>query len=62
MFETKYLIHLDEKVFSHEQVVCLGSQLKSIIQNLRELIEPHVWFCADVDAISPIPVALIHFN
>ncbi len=58
MFEPKYLICLDEKVFSHDQVVCLGSQLKSIIQNLIELIEPLVWFCADVDAISPIPEKL----
>lgn len=58
MFEPKYLIRLDKKVFSHDQVVCLGSQLKSIIKNLSELIESHVWFGADVDAISPIPEKL----
>ena len=58
MFEPKYLLHLDKKAFSHEQVVCLGSQLKSIIKNLSELIEPHVWFGADVDAISPMPQKL----
>lgn len=58
MFEPKYLIRLDKKAFSHDQVVCLGSQLKSIIKSLSELIEPHVWFGADVDAISPIPKKL----
>lgn len=58
MFEPKYLIRLDNKAFLPEQVVCLGSQLKSVIKNLSELIEAHVWFCADVDAISPIPKKL----
>lgn len=58
MFEPKYLIRLDKKAFVHDQVVCLGSQLKSIIKDLSELIEPHVWFGADVDAISPMPKKL----
>lgn len=58
MLEPKYLIRLDKKIFSHDQVVCLGSQLKSIVKNLGELIEPHVWFGADVDAISPMPKKL----
>ncbi|MCB1074572.1 MAG: hypothetical protein KDK59_03465 [Simkania sp.] len=58
MFEPKYLIRLDKKAFVQDQVVCLGAQLKSIIKNLSELIEPHVWFGADVDAISPMPKKL----
>ena len=58
MFAPKYLMRLDKKIFSHDQIVCLGSQLKSIIQNLSLLIEPHVWFGADVDALSPIPQKL----
>lgn len=58
MFEPKYLIRLDAKVFSNGQAVCLGSQLLSIIKNLSDLIEPHSWFCADIDAISPIPQKL----
>ncbi|MBS0625364.1 MAG: hypothetical protein JSS32_04870 [Verrucomicrobia bacterium] len=58
MFKPTYLIRLDRKVFSQDQVVCLGSQLKSIINSLEKLIEPHVWFIADVDAISPIPEKL----
>ena len=55
MFKPKYLVQLDKKAFSNDQVVCLDSQLESIIKNLSELIESHVWFGADVDAISPIP-------
>src|ERR1700689_580017 len=58
MFEPKYLICLNKTVFFPEQVVCLGSQLKSIIKNISELIEAHVWFCADIDAFSPIPKKL----
>ncbi|NGX36928.1 MAG: hypothetical protein K1000chlam2_00074 [Chlamydiae bacterium] len=58
MFEPKYLIRLDKRAFPTEQVVCLGSQLISIIKNLSELIESHIWFCADIDAISPIPQKL----
>ncbi|MEX0961297.1 MAG: hypothetical protein WDZ28_00360 [Simkaniaceae bacterium] len=58
MFEPKYLIRLDTKVFSNAQAICLGSQLLSIIKNLSELIEPHIWLCADIDAISSIPQKL----
>ena len=58
MFAPKYLIRLDKNVFFSDQVVCLGYQLKSIIESLGKLLEPHVWFCADVDAISPIPKKL----
>lgn len=57
-FEPKYLIRLDKRAFFPEQVVCLGSQLKSFIKNLSELMEPHVWFCADIDALSPLPKKL----
>ncbi len=58
MFLPKYLICLDKKVFSHDPAVCLGSQLKSIVKNLSELIEPHIWFGTDIDAISPLPKKL----
>ena len=58
MFEPTFLIRLDKKAFPHNQVVCLGSQLKSIVKNLSELIEPHIWFGADVDAISSMPKKL----
>lgn len=58
MFKPKYLICLDKRAFPPEQVVCLGSQLKSIVESLSELIAMHVWFCADVDAFSPIPTKL----
>lgn len=58
MFEPKYLIRLTKKVFLQDPVVCLGSQLKSIVENLSELMEFHVWFGADVDAISPMPKKL----
>ena len=55
MFTPKYLIRLDKRTFFPDEVVCLGSQLKVIVNSLNELIESHVWFCADVDAFSPIP-------
>jgi len=58
MFEPKYLIRLNQKAFLHDQVVCLGSQLHSIIKIVNDLIEPHIWFGADIDAISPIPEKL----
>jgi hypothetical protein len=58
MFDPKYLIRLNTKAFSDAQAICLGSQLLSIIKTLSELIEPHIWLCADVDALSPIPQKL----
>lgn len=45
-------------MFSEDRVVCLGSQLKHIVENLSRLIDPHVWFCADIEAISSIPTEL----
>ena len=54
MFNPKYLVYLDKRVFFSDQVVCLGSQLKSVVNNLNDLIEPHIWFCADIDAFSPV--------
>jgi len=55
MFKPNYLIRLDKKTFSSDQAVCLGSQLKSIVEKLNGLIKPHIWLCANIDAISPIP-------
>lgn len=56
MFKPKYLIRLDKKAFAPEQIVCLGVQLKSVITNLDQLIEPHVWFSADISASSSIDI------
>lgn len=58
MFEPKYLIRISETEFPCDEVVCLGTQLKAIIENLRELLEPHAWFCANVDAFSSMPKKL----
>lgn len=58
MFEPKYLIELNKEAFPHDEFLCLGSQLKSIVKTLSELIEPHIWFGADVDAFSPVPQKL----
>lgn len=58
MFEPKYLIRLNKNAFFSDQVVCLGSQLKSIFKNLNKLLGPHVWYCADIDAISSVPKRL----
>lgn len=52
------MIRLDKITFSPEKAVCLSSQLKSIIENLSKLIGPHVLFCADIDAFSPMPKKL----
>lgn len=58
LFNPKYRILLTNKCFPRDSFVCLGSQLKSVIQKLSELIESHIWFCADVDALSPMPEKL----
>ena len=54
----QYLIRLNKEVFPQDPVVCLGSQLKSIVEKLSELMESHVWLAADVDALSPMPEKL----
>lgn len=58
MFEPKYLIRLNKDVFPCDPVACLGSQLKTIVKGLGELMLPHIWFGSDVDAISHKPKKL----
>jgi len=58
MFKPKYLVQLDEKAFSDDTAVCLGAQLKSIVETLSGFMASCVWFGADVDAISHIPEQL----
>lgn len=58
MFQPKYLICPNKKSFFPEEAVCLGSQLKDIVKKLNGLIDAHIWLCADIDALSPIPKKL----
>jgi hypothetical protein len=57
MFKPKYLMRLKNE-FSADSAMCLGSQLKSIVRNVDQLMESPSWLGADVDAISPIPKQL----
>jgi hypothetical protein len=41
-----------EKCFPEDTAVCLGDQLISIIQSLKDCLPSHIWYGADVDAVG----------
>jgi hypothetical protein len=52
MFDPKYRILLTSKCFPGDKVVCLGTQLISIVKLVGDLLPQHVWYGADIEAVG----------
>lgn len=52
MFKPKFNLLLETECFYPDQVVCLGSQMVSIIRFLETSLTPHTWYGADVQAVG----------
>lgn len=52
MFNPKYRISLTKKCFPEDKVVCLGHQLISIVNALKDFLPKHMWYGANVDAVG----------
>jgi hypothetical protein len=52
MFNPKYRILLLRKCFSRDKVVCLGTQLISIVKSIKDFLPQNVWYGADIDAVG----------
>lgn len=52
MFNPKYRVLLTSACFPNDEVVCLGTQLISIINSIEKYLMPHIWYGADVDAVG----------
>jgi len=52
MFKPKYRILITSKCFPQDEVICLGSQLISIVSSIKNYLLPHIWYGADVDAVG----------
>lgn len=52
MFNPKYRVLLTSKCFPQDTVVCLGTQLVSIINFIKDSFPQHLWYGADVDAVG----------
>ena len=52
MFKPKYRILITSKCFPQDEVICLGSQLISIVTSIKNDLSPHIWYGADVDAVG----------
>ncbi len=52
MFNPKYRILLTSKCFTRDKVVCLGTQLISIVNSIKDYLPQHVWYGADVEAVG----------
>lgn len=58
MFQPKFKILLKKENFYPAEVICLGSQLITIIQSLKKILSQHIWYAANVDAFSEVPINL----
>jgi hypothetical protein len=58
MFNPKYRILLKKRCFPKDEVVCLGSQLISIINSVKDYLPSHVWYGSDVEAVRNISARL----
>lgn len=52
MFKPKYRIIITSKCFPKEKFICLGIQLISIINSIKNILPNHVWYGADVEAVG----------
>jgi hypothetical protein len=52
MFNPKYRILLMSKCFPLDHVICLGTQLISIVRSVKDFLPQHVWYGADIDAVG----------
>lgn len=50
MFRPKFQLMLSKENFYPSTMVCLGSQMISIINFLETKLPPHTWYSADIDA------------
>jgi hypothetical protein len=58
MFKPKFQILLKKENFYPDEVVCLGSQLITIVDFIKIIQIPHIWYSADVDAFGKLPSEL----
>ncbi len=52
MFSPKYRILITSKIFPQDKVVCLGTQLISIVNSIKDFLPQHVWYGADIEAVG----------
>ena len=52
MFNPRYRILITRKCYPHDEVIGLGGQLISIVNNIGKYLLPHKWYAADVEAIG----------
>jgi hypothetical protein len=50
MFNPKYRILLRSECFPPDEFICLGTQLISIVDSIKEFLPQHIWYGADVEA------------
>ncbi len=52
MFNPKYRVLVTSKCFPHDKVICLGSQLISIVNFIKDMLPKHFWYGADINAVG----------
>ena len=58
MFDAKYVIFLNRLALSNSEFSCLGWQLKDILDVVKDLLPPHVWYGADIETNGEFPWGL----
>jgi hypothetical protein len=52
MFNPKFRVTVTSDSFPQDEVICLGTQLISIIISIKNVLPEHIWYGADVDAFG----------
>lgn len=52
MFTPKCRVLITSKCFPEDKVICLGRQLISIVNSIKDFLPEHVWYGADIKAVG----------
>ena len=58
MFKPRFQILLKKENFYPDEVICLGSQLITIVDYLKNILTSHFWYAADINSLNELPKKL----
>lgn len=52
MFSPRYRLIIKKESFPKDQTICLGSQLITIVEFLKNILPSHIWYGANIEAVG----------
>lgn len=53
MFDPRYKLVIKRESFPKDQGICLGSQLITLVQFLKNVLPSHIWYGTNIEAVGP---------